>query len=153
MLEIDKLYIDGSLFKVVDNDAPVFSWSVLSYGKDLYQKSFRLDLFERGTSVLSLEPFWSAEKETKEQSIKYDGPPLGEGKSYMAMLVVTDNLGRTSKHYSRTFVNGRLTWDAEWIAVTEDRKEALWNSGMSLMLKDIKDVFCLSAELIPQGVR
>lgn len=125
MLEIDKLYIDGSLFKVVDNDAPVFSWSVLSYGKDLYQKSFRLDLFERGTSVLSLEPFWSAEKETKEQSIKYDGPPLGEGKSYMAMLVVTDNLGRTSKHYSRTFVNGRLTWDAEWIAVTEDRKEAV----------------------------
>lgn len=125
MLVIDKLYVDGSLFKVVDNDAPVFSWSVLSYGKDLFQKSFQLDVFDRGTSVLSLEPYWSVTKESKEQSIKYDGPPLKEGKSYMVMLVVTDNLGRTSKPYYRTFVNGRVDWDAEWIAATEDRKEAV----------------------------
>ena len=123
MPEIKKLFVDGSLHNVIDNDAPVFSWSVLSYEKDAYQKSFQLDIFDRSTSLLSLEPLWSVTKETKEQSVKYEGPPLEGGKSYMVMLTVTDNRGKSTKPYSRIFVQGRIDWDAEWIRATEDKRE------------------------------
>lgn len=139
MPEIKNIYIDGSLYGVIDNDAPVFSWSILSYEKDAYQKSFRIDVFDCSTPILS-GAIWSEVKETREQNIRYDGPALIGGKSYLVSLTVTDNTGKTTKPYSCRFTQGKLEWDAEWISPGEHKPEAVYEFSKEIDIsKDIKD--------------
>ncbi len=120
MPEIKQIFIDGSLHEIIDNDTPIFSWSVLSYDKDAYQASFNLSIFNLSLPIGYFTPLWNVRKETKEQSIKYDGPTLESGERYMLMLDIKDNRGKTSKPFSKTFIQGKIDWDAEWIAAEED---------------------------------
>lgn len=125
MIEIDKIYIDGSLHEIIDNDRPIFSWSVLSYGRDLFQDSYELSIIDKKTGILSIEPFWTISKKTREQSIEYDGPPFEEGGSYMVMLSVTDTKGFKSKPFSKSFIQGKINFDSPWIGASQDKKEAV----------------------------
>ncbi|MGN1090153.1 MAG: family 78 glycoside hydrolase catalytic domain, partial [Huintestinicola sp.] len=108
MLKIKTLFIDGGRirsghrFSIIDTERPLFSWSVLSDADDNAQTECRV-------IVKSDKVLWdSGYMLRSEQSLRYEGERLPHGVPLTAEISVKDRYGRTSEHFARSFVSGKL---------------------------------------------
>lgn len=126
MLKVSKIYIDYSEFGCVDNDAPVFSWSVHSYKQNAHQKSFSIKVWKTDLSYGEItieEPLWQQDNVLQSaQSTRYAGPAFEPGARYAVSVQVTDAENETSPWSEPVaFLAGKLSWKAEWIASPKDK--------------------------------
>lgn len=118
MLRVKKVYVDYSEYELIDNDAPVFSWSVSSELNNSEQTGWELRVFHKKSG----REVWNASMLSREQKAVYAGEPLEAGESYCASVRIKDNHGRLSNWSEpKEFVSGSMQWQAGWIAVKEDK--------------------------------
>ncbi len=105
-------------YRVFHSKTPVFSWRVLSSGKNLYQTACKVKV------TCDQEVFWdSGWCENRNQSIGYQGKPLPVEKRICFEVSVRDNSGQESEPKEDYFFLSDLpAYPLNWIASQKDEK-------------------------------
>ncbi|MDF2685413.1 MAG: Bacterial alpha-L-rhamnosidase [Clostridia bacterium] len=128
-------------YRITSNKSPVISWGASTDVKNAFQTSYKIRIFTND------EVLWDIDsKNSSEQSVLYKGKELPVGERINIELCLVDTYGNISETAFDYFFYGKLeTWNAEWIAASEDiEKEAVYFRKDINLKKEIKSA-CIYA--------